>query len=176
MTSRRLCGRLGDSSWLLCLKAPAQLGQESATNISELTPVNPMEVILFRDMDTEADSPKVGPYNFTLGVRTDGPPLDIEVRDGYVQPEPEGRRGRGMSVAPDDPRNLNARHRPPILGGTGSYPVWWISSADLGARLCYRATGPTHGVIEPAFRMTLAEYEQAIAATRFRWIRVIGLG
>jgi hypothetical protein len=132
------------------------------------------EVMLFRDMDVEGNVPMVGPYNFTLGVRTDEPPLDIEVRDGLVQPEPEGRKGRGMSVAPDDPQNLSTRHRPPVLDGTGSFPVWSISSGDLGPRLHYRPTSPTHGVIEPAYRMPLDEYEEAIEVTRTRWTRVIG--
>jgi len=134
----------------------------------------PAGVLLYRDMDLEGEGPMVGPYNFALGVRTDGPPVDIEVRDGYVRPASDGLRGRGLSVAPGDPRNLNPRHRPSVLDGTGSYPVWCISSGDLGSRLRYRPTSPTHGVIEPAQRMTLNEYEEAIEATRTRWSRVVG--
>lgn len=75
----------------------------------------PTGILLYRDMDIEGEGPMVGPNNFALGVRTDGPPLDIEVRDGYVGPASDGLRGRGMSVAPGYPRNLNPRHRPPPL-------------------------------------------------------------
>lgn len=135
---------------------------------------NSQDVMLYRDMAPEGNSPLVGPYNFALGVRTDEPPIDISVRDGYVEPAPDGARGRGMSVAPDEPRNLTQRHRPPELDGTGAYPIWCISRRDLGSRLRYRATSPTHGVIEPAYRMTLDDYEEALEGTRRYWTRVIG--
>jgi hypothetical protein len=131
------------------------------------------ELLLFRDMKAADDGlPEVGPFNFALGVRTDGPPLDIPVdRDGYV--EPQAGRGKGMSVAPHDPRNLHPRHRPPALDGTGTYPIWRISRRDLGARLRYRTTSATHGVIEPVERMTLEEYEGALAATRTAWVLMV---
>jgi hypothetical protein len=132
------------------------------------------DVMLYRDMAVEGNGPLVGPYNFALGVRTDAPPIDIAVGDGCVEPAPRGARGRGMSVAPEEPRNLTQRHRPPELDGTGTYPIWCISSRDLGSRLRYRATSPTHGVIEPAYRMTLDDYEEALEVTRTHWTRVIG--
>lgn len=117
----------------------------------------------------------VGPFNWTLGVRIEGKPRDIEVisieGEQYVEPTPD--RPRGMSVAPDDPMNLHPRHRPPDLGGTGSYPVWSIREGLLGSRLRFRQTSATHGVIEPAGRMSLHEYEEALAATRLHWTRVI---
>lgn len=118
----------------------------------------------------------VGPFNWTLGVRTQGKPRDIEVIDiggeKYADPTPD--RPRGMSVAPDDPMNLHPRHRPPDLGGTGSYPVWSITEADLGPRLRFRQTSATHGVIEPVERMSLQDYEEALIATRPHWKRVVG--
>ena len=82
------------------------------------------EISLYRDMDigAEGEGPMAGPYNFALGVRTDAPPLDIEVCDGYVRPAPAGLRGRGMCVAPGGPRNLNQRHRPPSLAVLGLTP------------------------------------------------------
>jgi hypothetical protein len=131
------------------------------------------EILLYREMDTEGGGPIVGRDNFALGVRIDGPPQDIAVLDGYVEAQPDKRWG-GLSVAPHDARNLNSRHKPPELGGTGSYPVWRLSTRDLGPKLRYRPTGSAHGVIEPAYRMTITEYEEAIEATQKYWTRVIG--
>jgi hypothetical protein len=71
--------------------------------------------------------------------------------------------------------NLHEQHRPPELGhGTGSYPVWYISKEDLGSLLIYQETSNSHGRIAPARTMSLPEYENALAATRERWIRVLG--
>jgi hypothetical protein len=80
-----------------------------------------------------------------------------------------------MSVVPRSPMNLHEQHRPPELGhGTGSYPVWYISKEDLGSLLIYQETSNSHGRIAPARTMSLPEYENALAATRERWIRVLG--
>jgi hypothetical protein len=65
--------------------------------------------------------------------------------------------------------------RPPQLnGGTGKDPVWEIDIVDLGPKLEYVQDKPTHGVVAPRVPMTLADLEQALAATRARWVRVIG--
>ena len=127
-------------------------------------------------MDVDEDGrPMVGPFNWTLGVRSEGKPRDIEVIDiegeKYVEPTPD--RPRGMSVAPDDPMNLHPRHRPPDLGGTGSYPVWSITEGHLGPRLRFRQTSATHGVIEPAERMSRHDYGEALNATRPDRTRVV---
>jgi len=132
--------------------------------------------LLFREMDADEDGqPMVGPFKWTLGVRTEGKPRDIEVLDieGEQFAEPTPDRPRGMSVAPDDPKNLHPRHRPPELGGTGSYPVWSITEGQLGLRLRFRQTSPTHGVIEPAECMSLHDYEEALNGTRPAWTRVV---
>lgn len=79
-----------------------------------------------------------------------------------------------MSVAPKDPNNLSPLHKPPELNGLGSYPIWRISHRALDRRLRYRPTSATHGVIEPAYRMALREYEAALESTREGWKRVLG--
>jgi len=80
-----------------------------------------------------------------------------------------------MSAAPHDPANLGKNRRPPQLnGGTGKDPVWEIDTAALGPKLQYVQDKPTHGFVGSREAMTLAEYEQALAATRTLWVRVIG--
>ncbi len=70
--------------------------------------------------------------------------------------------------------NLPRHRRPPECGGTGKDPVWCIDAAELGQQLRFRP-GPAnpggHGFVEPAERMTLDEYQEAIAATRAAWRR-----
>jgi hypothetical protein len=83
--------------------------------------------------------------------------------------------GEGMSAAPHDPAHLAKNRRPPQLnGGTGKDPVWEIDTDDLGPAIEYVQDTPTHGVVAAKVPMTLAELEQALAATRARWVRVIG--
>lgn len=117
----------------------------------------------------------IGPFNWTLGVRTGRKPYDIAVidmgGDKYVEPTPD--RPQGMSVAPDDPANLHSRHRPTELGGTGRYPVWSIHESQLGPHLRFRQTSPTHRVVEPTTRMPLGKYEDALTATRPHWRQVV---
>ena len=80
-----------------------------------------------------------------------------------------------MSAAPDEPANLPKNRRPPqVNAGTGKDPVWEIDTDELGPNLHYYQDGPTHGVIGMKEPMTLDELEQALAATRARWLRVIG--
>ncbi len=79
-----------------------------------------------------------------------------------------------MSEAPNDPANLPPLRRPPSLGGTGKDPIWEIDTADLGPNLQARQDGKTHVLIEPAHPMTLAEFEDALAATRSKWVRHTG--
>jgi hypothetical protein len=60
------------------------------------------------------------------------------------------------------------------LGGKGKDPVWEIDTDDLGADLQFRQDSRTHGLLEPARPMALDEYEQALAATREKWVRHTG--
>ena len=107
--------------------------------------------------------PETGDTGRSLGAR---PRIDITHfdREGRVRPG-----YGGMSVAPDDPGHLPRSRRPQALGGTGIDPVWYIKEGELGPRLQFRQDGPRHGVVEPADRMTGAEYQKAIWDTRPNW-------
>jgi hypothetical protein len=99
-----------------------------------------------------------------LGVR---PVFDISVDEAdFVEPG-----GDGMSVAQDSPEYLPDPRRPVSLGGESSDPLWQIEEEHLGEALTYRLDEPPshHGVIEPAWRMTLEDYELALAETRDAW-------
>jgi hypothetical protein len=108
---------------------------------------------------TSVSSPARG-----LGVR---PVVDISFDEtGFVEPGTNG-----MSVAQDSPDFLPDHRRPWELGGESDDPLWQIEEEDLGDALTYRLDEPPphHGVIEPAWRMTLDEYELALAETRDAW-------
>jgi hypothetical protein len=68
----------------------------------------------------------------------------------------------------------SVRRPPQANGGTGKDRVWEIDTDDLGPKLQYVQDKPTHGIVGPSQRMTLAELEEAQAAPRARWVRVIG--
>jgi len=131
-------------------------------------------VKIYRAMTPDADGlPHVGRSARQLGVRTFDrlPHNDVRAAtpDDIVNPR------EGMSAAPNNPANLTKNRRPPqVNGGTGKDPVWEIDTEDLGPELEYVQDKPTHGVVGAKEPMTLAELEQALAATRARWIRVIG--
>src|SRR5258708_3685860 len=117
--------------------------------------------------------PLVGPAARQLGVR----PLDRLPHNDVSAASPDDivNPGEGMSAAPNNPANLEKNRRPPQLnGGTGKDPVWEIDIVDLGPQLEYVQDKPTHGVVAPRVPMTLADLGQALAATRTRWVRVIG--
>jgi hypothetical protein len=121
---------------------------------------------LYRSMKIATDGlPEWGRTARTLGVR---PVTDIPVAgDGTVV----GGAG-GMSVAPGLPLNLPAHRRPPEYGGTGKDPVWESDTSDLGEDLVYREDPllpDIHGFIEPARRMSFADYESALLVTRATW-------
>lgn len=126
--------------------------------------------------DPAAELPLVGPSARKLGVRglDQAPNQDVAALHStdIVQPGIGG-----MSVAPNDPINLDYRRRPlEIGGGKGKDPVWVIEEADLGPDLRYRQDedNDTHGVIEPSRPMPLDEFQQALANTRAKWQRYPG--
>lgn len=123
---------------------------------------------LFRSMKEDADGlPMVGPSGRMLGVRP-GSAATPDVLASQANDTVLPNHG-GMSVAPDDPMHLLKHRRPPSLGGIGQDPVWYIEVADLPVDLQFRQDRLTHGVIEPAQTMTLAEFEMALEATRSQW-------
>lgn len=118
--------------------------------------------ILYRAMrEDPGGGPTVGPTARTLGVR---PQVDIPVVAGQVLPN-----SGGLSVAPDDPRNLHPLRRPPAYGGAGKDPVWYIVVAALGGDLPFRQDSATHGLIEPARAMSLDDFQKALEATKSYW-------
>ena len=129
---------------------------------------------LYRSMMPDIDGlPLIGQSARRLGVRAldQQPNNDVvaSIASDVINPD-DG----GMSVAPDDPAMLPPLRRPQLLGGRGKDPVWEFDTDDLGMELQYRQDGPTHGLIEPARPMTLAEFEKALAATRAKWKRHTG--
>jgi hypothetical protein len=108
--------------------------------------------------------PLVVPTARGLGLRAG----EIAVsEDGSVEPG-----GGGMSVSPDTPRYLPPYRRPPKYGGDGKDPVWELETADLPDAVAYVpdvGPRPTHGLLEPAWSMTLEDFELALAETRDSW-------
>jgi len=118
--------------------------------------------------EDQDEKPEVGPTSRSLGAR---PGIDVAA----VNPDDLiGPGVGGMSVSPDNPLNLPAYRRPPAFQGTGRDPVWTLSVADLGPDLIYHPdpSNPGHGFLEPARRMTVAEYQRALAQSRELWQRV----
>ncbi len=105
----------------------------------------------------------------TLDVRV---PIDIQADEaGLVRPG-----SGGMSVSPNDVKNLPKSRLPPEFGGTGKDPAWYIEVEDLGRNLAYKPdpNEETHGYIEPVRTMTLKEYESELHATALNWHKIGG--
>ena len=117
-------------------------------------------------MKTEADGlPKTGRSSRELGVRIDGPIVDLPVSsDGTVAPGTGG-----MSVAVDAARNLPKPRLPRSLGGEGRDPVFTMFGGALPRVLCLRVDRHPHAFVEPASRGPLDGYESSLAATRPLW-------
>jgi len=77
-----------------------------------------------------------------------------------------------MSVAPDRPEHLHPLRRPAQYGGSGKDPVWALDLTWLSAGLLCRQDSLTHGMIEPATTLLLAEYERRLADTKPFWIKL----
>ena len=68
---------------------------------------------------------------------------------------------------------LQNHARPFSLGGIGTEirygTSWYIEADDLGPDLDFRQDRTGHGLLEPNRRMTLDEFQLALAASRTRW-------
>jgi hypothetical protein len=123
---------------------------------------------VYRVMIVDGDGrPVCGDDNNMLGARV---PIDIRPNtEGIVSP---GKGG--MSVSPDDPRNLPFFLLPLSLGGKGALPLFSLMVSSLAPHLSYRADpkrAKNHGFVEPAATVALAEYRAALAATESDWRR-----
>jgi hypothetical protein len=117
---------------------------------------------------TASGTPVCGDGACMLGVRV---PVDIVPdAEGHVRPG-----HGGMSVTPDNPRQLPPHLRPVTLGGIGKLPVFGIAVTALGVELQYRADvkrPKRHGFVEPAGLVSLDRYQAALAATASAWKEV----
>jgi hypothetical protein len=116
-------------------------------------------------MKENRDQPAVEQTARGLGVRAEG-----QYRD--VSPDPTGliHPGKGgLSVAPDDPLNLDQHRRPEEWGGTGKDPVWQIIHDVLPDNLAYRRDSRDHGLVEPATPTLLEDFRAHLAATSAIW-------
>jgi hypothetical protein len=142
---------------------------------------------IYRAMLIDGEFPQLGgePQK-SLGVRVGGGanddiPCDAE---GNVHPNTGG-----MSVAPEVhhlpmhrvPRELRRRfpERFPDATGSNRYACWWMGegrfeSSPVADLLVLRPDPkrPTqHGFVEPDRKMSVAQYQGALAATRTSWRR-----
>ena len=136
---------------------------------------------MYRAMLADGGRPRVGPSALTLGVRV--PPdehADLAVgAEGMVEP-----RTGGMSVAPAwrrlpvhrIPRRLRGKF--PRAAGKNDVFLWRMgdgpfTEGPFADRLLFR-TDPeqpnAHGFVEPGATMPVGEYQEALAATRERWV------
>lgn len=127
-------------------------------------PSNPN--LLYRGMMmNSSEFPEIGTNARKLGVRDS----EVIVADGLVSPG-----GGGISVSPLTPLNLPTHRRPSEFGGTGKDPVWAIDRSILESYgLTYRQTSPTHGLIEPWYLMSLAEFRLKLADIQTQWQLVL---
>jgi RHS repeat-associated protein len=130
----------------------------------------PASTPLYRGMKPgDGGLPQLGPSAKTLGVRikTRNIPGDIPVDEaGMVKP------GTGGMSVNTSPTGMPEYRRPPAFGGTAKdLDMFCIQNCDLGAPLGHRPdpTLPGHGFLEPAYPMSLADYQAALAATLSRW-------
>lgn len=113
--------------------------------------------------------PTLGRSASSLGVRAEGRDRrpDISVRDGFVAPGTGG-----MSVTRNDWRGIFPPFLRNALDPDEPDRVWGLDTGGLGESLTFRVdprNPETHGFIEPARRVRLQEYEDALQETRVKW-------
>jgi len=125
-------------------------------------------------MTVDADKKlKTGSTGRTLGVRTDEIPVDD---NGRILPETGG-----MSVSPNwralapwrIPKRLSSKS--PGACGKNADECWRHGSGafeigPVNAQLFLRPNDTSHGLVEPAHEMSIAEYRSALELTRDDWV------
>ena len=124
--------------------------------------------IVFRAMKEDFDGkPRTGNSAITLGVRIEGSHADILIdSQGQVHPETGG-----MSVTPDDYRQLPNHRLPESLGGRGRYPIFSFQVANLPSTLALRKDTSSHALVEPLKSCLFEEYERNLHGTREDWVK-----
>jgi hypothetical protein len=143
-----------------------------------------MMPLIWRSMRSDGTKPQIGRGPQFLGVRVGtGSNDDVNPDDeGCVHP---GRGGMSVAPNPDwlpthrQPRRLRDRYpdRFPDAAGSNGLHCWHLGEGPFHAqnvsdRLFLRLdpNAPTrHGLVEPEEKMTLADYEGALAATQDLW-------
>ncbi|WP_174769945.1 RHS repeat-associated core domain-containing protein [Paraburkholderia hayleyella] len=120
---------------------------------------------VYRAMKTGSDGfPIAEPTARGLGAR---PGVDIPVgSDGMVLPATGG-----ISVAPGSAANLPPHRRPASMGGTGKDCACMLNTANLPNTLKYVQDSANHGTIQPSTRMSLSDYQAALASIRDKWVK-----
>ena len=124
--------------------------------------------IVFRAMKEDSDGkPRTGNSAVTLGVRIEGSHADIQIdNQGQIHP-----KTGGMSVTPDDYRQLPNHRLPESLGGRGRHPIFSFQVANLPSSLTLRRDKPSHAFVEPLKSCLFEEYEQNLQGTREDWVK-----
>ena len=125
---------------------------------------------LYRVMIMDTDGhPTLGRTAACLGVRVLRPSglVDLPVHSESLVFPREG----GMSVSVDSWRSIHPTFLDRVRDRDTRDRLWCLSETDLGVKLACRIDPrrPEHGFIEPLDKMTLAEYEEALAFTRLFW-------
>ena|GEM_PF-929010 len=133
-----------------------------AIPITDTKPRENNGTIIYRSMKMDdLGFPLVEESARGLGVRVNN---DIPVVEGFVS-----NLTGGMSVAPNDPRNLPPHRRPESLGGTGKDPIFEMNTNNLPPGLTYIPDKPGHGTIQPAFPMPYETYRALLSSTKLLW-------
>jgi RHS repeat-associated protein len=130
--------------------------------------------MIYRAMKEEGGMAAAGPVDSRryLGPKLEGngqPDIKPDA-NGWVHPNTGG-----VSVAPNDVRNLPDSRFPRELGGRGADPAWCMSTCDLPPGLQYRPDPKRpsgHGFLEPSRPMPLAEYQRLLEDLKSTWSRV----
>ncbi len=121
-------------------------------------------MVVYRSMVPDhSGRPECGAGAGQLGAR----PIDIKAKDGTVHPVTGG-----MSVNESIlkiPKHLKGEKHG---GEAGDLPMFEFALTHLTEGLTYRVTKGTHGQLEPAMSMLLANYQALLCGTKPNWKEV----